>query len=108
MGFPDLSEIKAQEIVPGYMAKFVHGDKTTTAYWEIEAGYDLPEHNHIHEQISNVIEGEFELTIDGKTKLLKAGDIAVIPSMAVHSGRSITKCKIIDVFSPIREDYRLN
>jgi len=36
---------------------------------------------------------------------MKAGDIAVIPSNAIHSGQAITDCQLLDVFSPVREDY---
>jgi hypothetical protein len=39
-------------------------------------------------------------------EVLSAGHFRVIPPDAVHSGRSITACKIIDVFSPVRADYR--
>ncbi len=53
-----------------------------------------------------MIEGEFELTIDGQPEILTSGDYRVIPPDAVHSGRSITACRIIDVFSPVRDDYR--
>jgi len=56
--------------------------------------------------VANIIEGEFELTIDNETKILKPGDVAVIPSNAVHSGKAITDCRILDVFYPVREDYR--
>jgi quercetin dioxygenase-like cupin family protein len=56
--------------------------------------------------VTNIIEGEFELTIEGKAEILAAGDYRVIPPDAVHSGRSVTACRIIDVFSPVREDYR--
>ncbi|MCK4639500.1 MAG: cupin domain-containing protein, partial [Bacteroidales bacterium] len=53
-----------------------------------------------------VTEGEFELTLNGKTQVLNSGKIAVIPSNAKHSGKAITDCKIIDIFNPVREDYK--
>ena len=78
----------------------------TFAHWDIEPGALLPEHSHVHEQVCNVIQGEFELTIDGESRVLKAGDVGIIPSNAVHSGRAVTQCHVIAVFHPIREDYR--
>ena len=39
------------------------------------------------------------------TSLLSAGDLFIIPSNTVHSGKSISDCNIIDVFNPVREDY---
>ena len=34
------------------------------------------------------------------------GEVAVIPSGAVHSGRALTQCRFLDVFHPVREDYK--
>ena len=84
----------------------VHSAAMTFAHWSITAGAVLPEHAHVHEQVVNMLDGEFELTINGETQRLGPGWVAIIPSNAVHSGRAITDCRIIDAFYPIREDYR--
>ena len=106
MPYIDLNHIDSKEIIPGYRAVFVHSDNVTLAYWTIERGAEMPEHHHPHEQVANVIEGAFELTMEGETKRLQPGTVAVIPSNAVHSGTAITDCRILDVFYPIREDYQ--
>ncbi len=99
-------DMERQELIPGAEVGFVHTENMTVAYWDFEADVSVPEHSHAHEQVTNVIEGIFELTVDGETKRLRAGSLALIPPDAVHSGRSITECRIIDVFFPVREDYR--
>jgi quercetin dioxygenase-like cupin family protein len=66
----------------------------------------LPEHAHPHEQVTNVIEGVFDLTVEAETTRLRAGSAVLIPPNANHSGKSVTACRIIDVFHPVREDYR--
>jgi quercetin dioxygenase-like cupin family protein len=53
-----------------------------------------------------MLEGELELVVDGTAHRLRAGDVLAIPGDAPHSGRAITRCRILDVFHPIREDYR--
>ena len=53
-----------------------------------------------------MLEGEFDLVVDGTPHRLKPGDVLAIPGNAPHSGRAITRCRILDVFWPIREDYR--
>ncbi|MCD4788542.1 MAG: hypothetical protein K8R37_00970, partial [Bacteroidales bacterium] len=65
MSFIELKEVEEKEIVPGYKARFIHSEDMTVASWNIKKGYSLPEHSHLHEQISCVTDGEFELTIDG-------------------------------------------
>ncbi len=101
-----LNAVSSYEFIPGFHGKMIHTERMTLAFWEIEAGANLPEHSHPHEQVANVLEGRFELTIHGETHVLEPGMVAVIPSDAVHSGRAITSCRILDVFQPVREDYR--
>jgi len=102
----DLNNTDEKEIVPGYFARFVHSENMTIAYWNIKAGSSLPAHSHSHEQISSMIKGEFELTVDGTPHLLKPNDVFIIPSGIPHSGKAITNCIIIDTFYPVREDYK--
>ncbi|QTA89733.1 cupin domain-containing protein [Desulfonema magnum] len=105
MQFISLKDLREKELVPGFKVRFVHSDNMTLAYWTIKGNSSLPGHSHLHEQVVNIIEGEFELTIDGEVRILKGGEVAVIPPHVTHSGRSVTDCSIIDVFYPIREDY---
>ena len=97
---------ESREVLPGFHGRFVHSDRTTMAYWEINQNASLPEHDHHHEQVLHLLEGEFELTVAGSTMQLTAGDTVVLDSHVPHAGRAITDCKIIDVFHPCRDDYR--
>jgi quercetin dioxygenase-like cupin family protein len=101
-----LKDMKLREVFPGFSGRFIHTELTTQAYWEIASGSTLPVHHHIHEQIVHVLEGEFELVLDGVPYHLTPGTVLAIPSQVPHSGRAITACKILDVFSPKREDYQ--
>ncbi len=104
--FHHFDDILTREIAPGYFSKLIHTDTNTLNFIEVAAGSVLPIHNHIHEQLSFVLEGEFELTVDGRPELMVPGKFATIPPNVPHGGRAITNCKLIDVFSPVREDYK--
>jgi len=106
MPFIQLDDQPLREIFPGFEVHFVHSANMTFAHWQIKAGALLPKHAHPHEQVVNMIEGEFELTIAGETRRLGPASAAIIPSNIPHSCRAITDCRIIDAFYPIREDYR--
>ncbi len=102
----NLSEIEAKEIMPGYHGKMVHSDSMTWVFWDVEEGAEVPEHHHVHEQIMHVVEGKFEFTLNGETKIYHPGDVVVIPSNFPHRGKAMTSCKLMDIFSPVREEYR--
>src|SRR5262245_51014776 len=93
-------------IISGFRARIIHSERMTFVMWKIEAGAVLPEHSHPHEQVAHVLRGEFEITIDGETRKVGAGEVAAIPPDARHSGRALTDCEIMDAFCPVREDYR--
>jgi quercetin dioxygenase-like cupin family protein len=65
----------------------------------------MPVHSHPHEQWSHVLEGELEFDIDGEKMLLTPGMTAYIPSNAPHSAVAHTQCKVIDCFTPPRQDF---
>jgi len=101
-----LEEIPEKEIVPGFFGRFIHSPNMTIAHWRIEAGAVMPAHSHPHEQVVNPIEGTFELMLDGEKLKLESGKALIIPSSVEHSGRALTDCRVIEVFHPVREDYR--
>lgn len=101
-----VASIDPFEISRGFNARMIHTDTMTLAYVDVDEGADLPEHAHVHEQVLNLLEGRFELIVDGKSNILEAGDVYQIPSNVPHSGRALTRCRILDVFHPVREDFR--
>lgn len=101
-----ISELKAKHLIDGILGRYVHGNNATFGLVEITKGALLPLHHHHHEQITFILEGELEMTIGGETMTLKPGDFHVIPSNTPHSAVAHMDCKLIDVFAPVRDDYR--
>jgi quercetin dioxygenase-like cupin family protein len=101
-----LPEIPEKEVFPGFHGRFVHSGAMTFAWWRIDEGAEVPEHAHPHEQVVNVLEGELALTVAGHEHVLHAGDVMEIPGGVKHSARALGASRVLDVFSPVREDYR--
>ena len=100
-----LSQLTPRELFQGFSGRIIHTERMTLIYWDISEGATLPAHSHPHEQVVNVFTGEFELTVDGEKRVLTAGNVFAIAPDAVHSGRALTACHVLDVFCPVREDY---
>ena len=106
MPFVEVSSLKQKEVIQGYRGRTIHTGTMTFMYWTVDEGAVMPEHSHVHEQVANVLKGQFELTVGGETQLLEPGKVAVIPPNIKHGGRAITACELLDVFLPEREDYK--
>lgn len=107
MSFYDTQERESKEIVTGIRVRTFWGDNLMLAVVDIEANALLPNHSHPHEQGGLVLKGELELTIDGETRLLKEGDIYMIPGGVEHHAFAGTEpVQVLDIFTPIRQDFQ--
>ena len=102
--FVTVNDIDSVEFLPGLEFRPVLGDNVMTNFVTFAPHTEAPMHVHEEEQVVIVLEGELEFVIDGETKLLKPGDVAVIPSWVPHGGRTLeTGCTEVDVFTPPRK-----
>jgi quercetin dioxygenase-like cupin family protein len=99
------NDLEPRTVIPGFRGRFAHSHTMTFVLWEIDEGAVLPEHSHPHEQVVHVYDGELEVTVGGATTVLRAGMVGIVPPNAVHSGRALTNCRVMDAFYPRREDY---
>lgn len=72
---------------------------------QFEAGAVGELHSHFHAQVTYVERGIFKMTIDGEEKIISTGDGYYVPPHAVHGCVCIEPGMLIDVFSPLREDF---
>lgn len=62
-------------------------------------------HDHYHSQATYVAQGKFKVSINGEDKILSEGDGFYIPPNVPHGAECIEDGMLIDVFSPLREDF---
>ncbi len=62
-------------------------------------------HDHFHSQVTYIASGEFEITIDGQPEVLKTGDGFFVQPNQKHGANCLEAGILIDVFSPVREDF---
>lgn len=81
------------------------GEKSIVCKMNYVVGNFAAEHTHPHEQSGYVISGRYLMTVDGRVYELKPGDSYAIPGNVPHSFKVLEAGEVIDVFTPIREDY---
>lgn len=82
-----------------------HGKKTLLSEFKLSIGTVIPEHHHPHEQTGYLVSGAVILTIDGKVYDVKPGDSWCIESEVLHGVQVLEDSVVVEVFSPVREDY---
>jgi quercetin dioxygenase-like cupin family protein len=96
-------ELDPLVMVPGLTFQPVVGDRLMANFVSFEPHTEAPVHWHDEEQISLVIDGEFEFEVAGEKRLMRRGDAVVIPPNVPHGARTHeSSCLEIDVFHPPR------
>ena len=73
----------------------------------MEAGWDGARHSHPHEQLVLVLEGELRVSCGEQPAFAaRGGDSFVVPGGVAHQVSALTAARVMDVFTPIRDDYQ--
>lgn len=106
MGFRHMDVLPEREIFKGIHLRIVPGDKLMFSFVRFDPNATVPTHQHPHEQIGIVLEGELEMWIDNDRRTIRKGETYVIPSQIPHGAQTkSTPCLVLDAFHPIREEY---
>lgn len=66
--------------------------EAVTARADFQPGAQVPKHTHPGEEVGYILEGELELTIEGKPpQKLKAGETFFLPANTVHTAKNVGK-----------------
>jgi len=104
--FVEDKSIEWQQMAEGVKRKIMsYDDKVMLVKVAFDKGGIGTLHHHPHVQLSYVESGFFEVEIDGVKTILKAGDVFHVPSNLVHGVVCLKAGMLIDVFSPMREDF---
>ena len=120
----------SQEVTPGIHRRFLTASRVTVARFTLGRGTSVPVHSHDHEQISYVVRGALRFHLggpaaaagpsasaavadagsspverDAKDLIVRAGEVLEIPSWIEHSVDALEDTEVIDVFSPVRQDW---
>jgi quercetin dioxygenase-like cupin family protein len=94
------------EAINGQISRqYLTADRVTIARFELKRGGVVPRHAHENEQVSLVLSGALLFRIDGRETVVKSGEAMQIPGNVAHEVEVLEDTLVMDVFSPIRQDW---
>ena len=106
MPFIDIDTVEPLEVIPGCRMRTPYGEHLMLSYLEMDEGAVVPMHDHPHEQGGMLLKGKVELTIGDEVRIVEAGSMFIIPPNTPHKAVAVDgPAVVLDVFSPVREDY---
>lgn len=95
-----------EETAPGARRRvMLHLDDLMLVEFAFDKGGVGALHSHPHRQASYILEGVFEVTIDGVTETIAAGGGYIVPSNLVHGVKALEAGRLVDSFTPHRADF---
>lgn len=99
-----LDAITPTQFVPGLDFRPVLGHQVMANFVNFEPGTEAPRHVHEEEQLTIVLEGELTFDLDGEVRVMRPGDVAVIPAWVPHAAWTTDgRCYEVDIFAPPRQ-----
>lgn len=102
------NNVPSEEVNPSMKRKIVSGEKLMIARMNFKDGFLVPLHNHVHEQVTQVVSGKMRFWFGAnkeQTMDLLPGDVIVIPSNLPHEALMIGDVEEIDTWAPPRQDW---
>jgi len=84
----------------------IHGTNTTLSRLELKAGAVVQTHHHVNEQMTILVSGRLRFIFPEQTLEIAGGEVMEIAPNLPHRVEALEDSLAIDVFSPVREDWR--
>jgi quercetin dioxygenase-like cupin family protein len=102
----DWNKVVSENVSPGIRRQMIVGENFMMVRFTFDPFLVTPEHTHPHEQMTIVVRGKVKFTIDGEVKIVSPGDVLHFPPHNRHGATMLDEeVVLIDIFSPIREDF---
>ena len=99
-------DIPAERIADGIARQMIVGERLMICRLTLGPHVETPAHSHPHEQMTLVEKGRVRFTIGGHAREAVAGDVLHFPPNVVHGATMLDEeVVLIDIFTPIREDF---
>jgi quercetin dioxygenase-like cupin family protein len=100
------ADIPVEHPAEGIERQMVVGERMMIVRFRFVPFLVTPEHTHMHEQMSLVVSGRVRFFVEGEERIASPGDVLHFPPNCLHGATMMDEeVVLIDIFSPIREDF---
>lgn len=97
--------IESEKLSDKISRQMIFGDSAMLARILLSRGAIVPRHSHVNEQITWIISGALKLIFDDGERVLRDGEMLLIPANVPHAAEALEDTVDVDVFAPPREDW---
>lgn len=102
--FPD--DKPYRELLPGvFMKPLAWGEASMLVEFNLKQGARIPEHQHPHEQTGYLVSGRVRFFGAAGEQIVESGCSWSFPGGQVHGADALLESVLVEVFSPVRQDY---
>ena len=98
-------EIALEKVTEMLSRKLVTGEREMIAQIYLKRGCVVPNHSHESEQMTYVLQGALKMLVGGEEITVREGEVLHIPTSVSHQVEALDDTFVLDVFSPIRQDW---
>ena len=99
------NDVELETLNPLLDRQIVTGESLMLSRVLLKKGCIVPEHSHLNEQLTYILEGALKFTIDGREIVVNAGEVLCIPPHMPHKAEALEDTVDLDVFYPPRQDW---
>ena len=99
-------KVRPEALAEGIERRMIVGDKLMACRLHFQPRVVTPVHTHPHEQMTFVLQGKVKFTIEGKERIVSAGNVLHFAPNTPHGATMLDEeVVLIDIFTPLREDF---
>jgi quercetin dioxygenase-like cupin family protein len=99
-------EVPVEHVADGIARQMIVGQRLMVCRLTFRPYLDTAVHSHPHEQITLVEKGRVRFSIGADTRVVGPGEVLHFPPGIAHGATMLDEeVVLIDIFTPIREDF---
>jgi quercetin dioxygenase-like cupin family protein len=99
------NDVELEQLNPLIDRHMVTGESLMLARVMLRKGAVVPEHSHVNEQVTYILDGALKFWIDNREIVVRSGEVLCIPPHMPHKAEALEDTVDLDVFYPPRQDW---